>query len=204
MALAASVDEYFNVLQTHPAGEARDAAWALENEASIRDELTARGPDCWYSKIEIIKGSGPFTEPHSIETPPETFYNSFGYGPAELVNKRVLDVGTFAGSMTFYAEDCGADVVALDIQDPQTNGFGVLHDIRKSSATHVTASIYDIHPDLFGTFDVVVFSGVQYHLKHPLLALERLSSVTAIGGELLALGTAADHWLHAPGRPPSR
>jgi hypothetical protein len=84
--------------------------------------------------------------------------------------------------MTFYAEDCGADVVALDIQDPQTNGFGVLHDIRKSSATHVTASIYDIHPDLFGTFDVVVFSGVHYHLKHPLLALERLSSVTAIGG----------------------
>jgi hypothetical protein len=119
MALAASVDEYFNVLQTHPAGEARDAAWALENEASIRDELTARGPDCWYSKIEIIKGSGPFTEPHSIETPPETFYNSFGYGPAELVNKRVLDVGAFAGSMTFCAEGCGADVVALDIQDPQ-------------------------------------------------------------------------------------
>jgi SAM-dependent methyltransferase len=186
-------------LPPHAGGEVRDAAWAVEHEPEIRVQLAARGPELWYSKIEIIKDSKLFTEPNSIDTTAEVFFYSFGYGPEQLAGKRVLDIGAFAGSMTFYAEDCGAEVVALDIQDPQTNGFGVLHEIRRSTAAHVTASIYDIHPDLFGTFDVIVFSGVHYHLKHPLLALERLNAVTRPGGELLALGTAADFWLHEVG-----
>jgi len=32
--------------------------------------------------------------------------------------------------------------------------------------------------DLLGTFDVVLFLGVLYHLRHPLLALERLRRLT--------------------------
>jgi SAM-dependent methyltransferase len=92
-------------------------------------------------------------------------------------------------------------VVALDIQRPETNGFRVIHDLRQSTTTHVVASIYDLHPDLFGTFDVVIFSGVHYHLKHPLLGLERLNSVTRPGGALLTLGSAGDYWLHEPGSP---
>jgi tRNA (mo5U34)-methyltransferase len=39
-----------------------------------------------------------------------------------------------------------------------------------------------------GTFDVVLFLGVLYHLKHPLLGLERLRSVT---GELAVIETEA-------------
>jgi tRNA (mo5U34)-methyltransferase len=40
-----------------------------------------------------------------------------------------------------------------------------------------------------GTFDVVLLLGVLYHLPHPLLALERIASVT---GELLILDTVVD------------
>jgi tRNA (mo5U34)-methyltransferase len=40
-----------------------------------------------------------------------------------------------------------------------------------------------------GVFDVVLFLGVLYHLPHPLLALERLASVTR---RLLVLETVVD------------
>ena len=40
-----------------------------------------------------------------------------------------------------------------------------------------------------GTFDVVLFLGVLYHLRHPLLALERVASVTR---DLLILETVVD------------
>jgi tRNA (mo5U34)-methyltransferase len=195
-----SISEYFGVLAPHPAAErdARQGDWAVERRDEINEELARRGPAVWYSKIEVIKESGLFTSPNAIDTTAAMFFSYFGWVPADLEGMRVLDIGAFSGAMTFYAEDCGAEVVALDIQDPQTNGFGVIHSIRRSTATHVVASVYDLHPDLFGAFDVVVFSGVHYHLKHPLLALERLNSVTRPGGAMLTLGSAGDYWLHKP------
>jgi tRNA (mo5U34)-methyltransferase len=201
MTLHERIAEYFRVLPPKEKSEKdlRDADWAIEHQSEIQGELERRGPGIWYSRIEVVKASGIFTHPNAVDDTAELFYRSFGLGPNDLLGKRILDVGAFSGGMSYFAEDCGAEVVALDIQNPETNGFGVIHDVRRSTVTHVTASIYDIHPELFGSFDVIVFSGVHYHLKHPLLAMERLSAVTKMGGELLALGAAADYWLHKPG-----
>lgn len=38
-------------------------------------------------------------------------------------------------------------------------------------------SLYDVSPARLGTFDVVLFFGTLYHLRHPLLALDQLASV---------------------------
>jgi hypothetical protein len=38
--------------------------------------------------------------------------------------------------------------------------------------------MYEITPGHIGTFDIVLFMGVLYHLKHPLLALERVCALT--------------------------
>ncbi len=201
MGKAEPIEAYFKVLRPHSreARERRPAEWAVENQEVIKARLRQAGPVTWYSKVEIVKDSGVFTDPNAVDTTAEPFFRSFGYEPKDLAGKRLLDIGAFSGGMSFFAEDWGAEVVAIDIQSPETNGFALIHDIRQSCVTHVVASIYDIHPDLFGIFDVVVFSGVHYHLKHPLLALERLSAVTKTGGDLLALGTAADYWIHKPG-----
>lgn len=40
-------------------------------------------------------------------------------------------------------------------------------------------------PDTDGTYDVVLFINVLYHLKNPLLALERIASVVKPGGTLI-------------------
>ncbi len=44
-------------------------------------------------------------------------------------------------------------------------------------------------PERIGTFDVVLLLGVLYHLRNPLMALERVASVTR---ELLILETVVD------------
>lgn len=156
----AHLHEFFRVLPPHHADEkaAHGQAWAAAHESKIREELRRFGPPERYSRTDVILGSKIFTEPNSIDTTAEMFFRSFGFEPNDLKGKRLLDIGAFAGGMSFFAEDCGATVVAVDIQDPRTNGFEVLHRIRRSTVTHVLASIYDIHPDLFGLFDIVVFS----------------------------------------------
>src|SRR5262249_3128748 len=47
----------------------------------------------------------------------------------------------------------------------------------------------DITPERVGVFDLVLFLGVLYHMPHPLLALERVASVT---GKQLILETLVD------------
>ena len=52
--------------------------------------------------------------------------------------------------------------------------------------------VYDINPDEIGRFDVVLLLGVLYHLKHPVLALERISEITK---DQLIIET---EWLRSP------
>jgi tRNA (mo5U34)-methyltransferase len=92
----------------------------------------------------------------------------------ELRGKRVLDVGTRDGFFAFECERRGAEVVALDHSDLELTGFGAARRIYESRVEYVQANVYDLTADRLGTFDVVLFLGVLYHLRHPLLALDRL------------------------------
>jgi len=49
--------------------------------------------------------------------------------------------------------------------------------------------VMDLSPERVGSFNVVLFLGVLYHLPNPLLALERVASVTE---DLLILETVVD------------
>ena len=53
-----------------------------------------------------------------------------------------------------------------------------------SAVEHRTANVYDINIDQFGTFDIVLFLGVLYHLRNPMLALDQIRTVVADGGEI--------------------
>jgi tRNA (mo5U34)-methyltransferase len=96
--------------------------------------------------------------------------------PEDLSGKRVLDIGCAEGYFTFLAESRGAEVVAIDSWPRQ--GFFLAHEVLGSRAEFHHASVYDLDPEKFGLFDVVFFFGVYYHLKNPVLALERIASVT--------------------------
>ncbi len=54
-----------------------------------------------------------------------------------------------------------------------TTGFDQLKRVLGSHVQYVTGSVYTLSPQELGTFDVILFFGVLYHLRYPLLAIDR-------------------------------
>jgi SAM-dependent methyltransferase len=99
--------------------------------------------------------------------------------PTGLDGLSVLDVGTSNGGAAFIAERRGAErVVAVDTYPPSHFGFDQIRQALGSNADFVQASIYDLPRLLDEQFDVVLFLGVLYHLRHPLLAIDSLHKLT--------------------------
>lgn len=97
--------------------------------------------------------------------------------PADLKGKRVLDIGTWDGWFSFEMERRGAEVVAVDCWDNPS--FRYAHEQFGSHVQYVVRDIYELTPRDLGYFDIVLFFGVLYHLKHPLLALEKVCALAA-------------------------
>ena len=53
-----------------------------------------------------------------------------------------------------------------------------MHAILNSRVDYRQLDMYELTPERIGKFDIVLFMGVLYHLKHPLLALERVCALT--------------------------
>jgi tRNA (mo5U34)-methyltransferase len=104
--------------------------------------------------------------------------------PERLGGRSVLDVGTWDGFFAFEAERRGAErVVASDRHawaspDYGDAGFRLAREALASDVEQRHLDVLDHSPEAIGTFDVVLFLGVLYHMRHPLLALERMRSVT--------------------------
>ena len=96
--------------------------------------------------------------------------------PRDLRGKRVLDVGAASGWNSFELEKRGAEVVALDcVAYPE---FHFAKRALDSRVEYVLLDVDEISKERLGTFDYVVCFGVLYHLRHPLLALEKICSIT--------------------------
>ena len=114
--------------------------------------------------------------------------------PTDLTGLTALDVGTTNGGAAFELERRGAErVVALDITPPDHYGFDVLSEFVGSSVEYVRASVYEAARVLGEEFDVILFLGVLYHLRHPLLALDNL--VELLRGDLYLETAVADRSL---------
>ncbi len=96
--------------------------------------------------------------------------------PRDLRGKRVLDIGTWDGFFAFEMEKRGADVMAIDNWDNPR--FHEMRAMMGSRIEYRQFDMYELTPDRIGYFDIVLFMGVLYHLKHPLLALERVCALT--------------------------
>lgn len=96
--------------------------------------------------------------------------------PDDLRGKRVLDIGAWDGWFSFEMERRGAEVMAVDNWDNPR--FREMHALLRSRVDYRQMDMYDLTPDRIGRFDIVLFMGVLYHLKHPLLALERVCALT--------------------------
>jgi tRNA (mo5U34)-methyltransferase len=95
--------------------------------------------------------------------------------PQDLRGKRVLDIGAWDGWFSFEMERRGAEVVAIDRwENPR---FYEIKRLLGSKVDYRELDVYELRPERIGRFDIVLFMGVLYHVRDPLLALERVCSV---------------------------
>lgn len=153
----------------------------------------------WYHRIEL---PGGVTTPGMNPLSPET------YGiPEDLSGKRVLDVGAWDGYWTFEALKRGAaEVVAIDdfsdylgqLETRDRPGWETFDFCREALGysedvcRRVERSVYDVSEVELGRFDVVFFFGTLYHLRYPLLALDRLAVIC--DGTLIVESQIADDY----------
>jgi tRNA (mo5U34)-methyltransferase len=61
---------------------------------------------------------------------------------------------------------------------PGKRGFDTAHELRGSRVRPIVADFMEGDLGAFGTFDVVLYLGVLYHMENPLEALKRVAAVT--------------------------
>ncbi|MHC4127538.1 MAG: DUF1698 domain-containing protein [Planctomycetota bacterium] len=144
----------------------------------------------WYHRIDL--GDGIVTP--GVDPSPQKLQRL--RLPADLGGKTVLDVGAWDGFFSFEAERRGASrVLATDsyawsgVDWGTKQGFELARTRLGSRVEDMDIDVLDLSPQRVGVFDVTLFLGVLYHLRHPMLALEKVAGVT---GELLILETAVD------------
>ncbi len=145
--------------------------------AAVMDEELRSIP--WFHKIDL--GHGVVT-PGTDDTPAKLDQVRL---PKDLTGRSVLDIGAWDGFFSFECERRGASrVVALDggvwkVPQIGQRGFRYAHQALNSKVEDVCLEVVDLQPESLGTFDLVLFLGVLYHLPHPLLSLLRVASVAS-------------------------
>ena len=175
--------------------------------AKVRARVAELAP--WYHNLDL--GHGIRTAPdHFLGDYPRFKFERFADAlPADMSGKSVLDIGCNAGFYSIEMKRRGAArVVGIDSDD---------HYLRQAHFAAETLgfegiefrnlSVYDVAA-LGETFDLVIFMGVLYHLRHPLLALDLIRAHVArdmmlfqtlqMGSEDV-MDVPHDHPFHKPG-----
>jgi tRNA (mo5U34)-methyltransferase len=137
-------------------------------------EQRVRSLGQWFHNIDL----------HGVKTAPEHFlgdypnikWQRFAHAvPEDLTGKSVLDVGCNAGFYSIEMKRRGAArVVAIDSDDVYLNQGRFAAEVSGYPDIEFrNMSVYDVGK-LGERFDLVIFMGVLYHLRHPLLALDTL------------------------------
>lgn len=145
----------------------------------------------WVHSIDL--GNGIVT-PGMWGAPSATILKALD--TVDFRGKKVLDIGCWDGLWSFEAEKRGAKtVIATDLNTqrwPQDGHltFMLAREVLDSKAIYrPDVSVYDV-PRVFPErdFDVVLFCGIYYHLRDPLLALSRLRQAMKPGAIIVIEG----------------
>lgn len=139
-------------------------------DVSVAERIAALGP--WFHNL-VLDGA-PTAPAHPLGDYPANHWRWFADAlPADLTGATVLDIGCNAGFFSFEMKRRGAArVVGIDYDaDYLAQARFAAEVLGVSGVTFRQMSVYDVAA-LGERFDVVLFLGVFYHLRHPLLALD--------------------------------
>ncbi|OGP12709.1 MAG: methyltransferase, TIGR04290 family [Deltaproteobacteria bacterium GWA2_54_12] len=144
----------------------------------IREKAVELGP--WFQNINL----------RGIETAPEHFLGDYpsikwmkfaDAVPADLGGMSVLDIGCNAGFYCIEMKKRGAaSVLGIDTEELYLNQARFAARVLGFDVEFMRMSVYDI-AELDRKFDLILFMGVLYHLRYPLLALDLIYEHAAAG-----------------------
>jgi tRNA (mo5U34)-methyltransferase len=142
---------------------------------ALRDEAQALG--WWYHNVELAPGV--WTNPAAGEYPAARWQHVEPYVPADLTGKTVLDLGCNSGFFGLQLKRRGAArLVAVDTFGPCIKQAAL---VARAWGLEIELVHADVHRYLWESdevFDHVMFLGTFYHLRAPLLALDRVAART--------------------------
>lgn len=144
------------------------ARWSQEE---IRRKIAELGD--WFHNLNL---RGVQTAPHHfLGDYPACKWRSFAPAiPADLSGKTVLDIGCNAGFYSLEMKGRGASrVVGIDSDPAYLAQARFAAEVAGLEIEFAELDVYHVD-QLREKFDLVLFMGVLYHLRHPLLALDLL------------------------------
>jgi tRNA (mo5U34)-methyltransferase len=127
----------------------------------------------WFQNLDL---GGVRTAPdHFLGDYPNVKWRNFAHAiPADLTGKSVLDIGCNAGFYSLEMKRRGAArVVGIDSDEAYLAQARFAAEVNGADIEFRRLDVYDVGK-LGERFDLVLFLGVFYHLRHPLLALDLL------------------------------
>jgi tRNA (mo5U34)-methyltransferase len=152
-----------------------------EPAPKLREQIEALGP--WFHNINL---GGIWTAPdHFLGDYPSAKFQRFAaHLPEDLSGRSVLDIGCNAGFYSMEMKRRGAErVIGIDSDERYLAQARLAGEaLGYGNIEFRNLSVYDVGA-LGERFDVVIFMGVLYHLRHPLLALDLIREHVA--GDML-------------------
>lgn len=169
----------------------------VRSVSSIEERVRELGP--WYHDLDLC---GVRTAPHH---PLGSFLQELwavvepAFGPS-LSGKTVLDVGCNAGFYSLQLHARGARVTGIEPDPLYLEQARFAASVLGADVEYLLLDVYDLDR-LQREFDYVLFLGVLYHLRHPLLALEKVAAVvrerlivqSMLRGSSRTMPTASDY-----------
>ncbi len=139
----------------------------------VEDRVQELGP--WFHDLEL----------HGVHTAPNHPLGNFLHDlwlqvesafPADMTGKTVLDIGCNAGFYSLRLHTRGARVTGIDHSEHYLRQARFAAEVLEADIEYRQLDVYDVE-QLGRSFDYVLFMGVLYHLRYPLLALDRVASI---------------------------
>lgn len=157
------------------------ASVLADRRGDLKQRIEALGP--WFHNMQL---GGHWTAPdHFLGDYPNTKFRRFAnHLPRDLSGKSVLDIGCNAGFYSIEMKRRGAArVLGIDTDDRYLAQARLAAEtLGHDDVEFRSLSVYDVGV-LAERFDLVLFMGVLYHLRYPLLALDLIHEHVA--GDLL-------------------
>ena len=137
--------------------------------SALKARIDELGP--WFHNIEL---GGQWTAPdHFLGDYPGKKFRRFADRLPDVEGKTVLDIGCNAGFYSIEMKRRGADrVLAIDSDDRYlAQAQFAAETLGQTGIEFRKLDVYDVGA-IGERFDLVIFMGVLYHLRHPLLALD--------------------------------